>query len=88
MTNITVAFTAGTGMLSIASPTYLLKIYDAHLLRNARWVSSDWYDPSNDRWGPGLTSDPTDVTRKIPPPQTFSNNFTTSTIDLSGLREL
>ena len=28
------------------------------------------------------------MNRKIPSPQTFSNNFTTSTIDLSGLREL
>ena len=31
-------FTAGTGALSIASPTYLLKIYDAHLLRDAPWA--------------------------------------------------
>ena len=34
--NITVTFTAGTGTLSIASPTYLLKIYDTHLWLNAR----------------------------------------------------
>ena len=88
VTNITVSFTAGTGTLSIASPTYLLKLYDAHLLRNRQWVNSDWYDPAKDRWGPALTSDPRDANRKIPSPQTFSNNFTTSTIDLSGLREL
>ena len=56
--NITVSFAASTGTLSIASPTCPLKIYDAHLLRNAQWVNSDWYDPSKDRWGPALTSDP------------------------------
>ena len=28
------------------------------------------------------------MNRKIPSPQAFSKNFTTSTIDLSGLREL
>ena len=68
--------------------TNLLKIYDTHLLRNPQWVNSVWYDPAKDRWGPALASDPRDVNRKIPSPQTFSNNSTTSTIDLSGLREL
>ena len=88
VTNITVSFTATTGTLSIASPTHLLQIFDAKLLRNRQWVNSVWYDPAKDRFGPALTSDPRDANRKIPSPQTFANTFTTSTIDLSGLREL
>ena len=88
VTNITVSFTATTGTLSIASPTHLLQIFDAKLLRNRQWVNSVWYDPAKDRFGPALTSDPQDANRKIPSPQTFANTFTTSTIDLSGLREL
>ena len=88
VTNIIVSFAASTGTLSIPSPMCLLEIYDAHLLRNSQWVNSDWYDPSKDRWGPALSSDPRDANRKIPSPQSFSNSFTTSTIDLSGLREL
>ena len=43
---------------------------------------------AKDRWGPALMSDPRGVNRKIPSPQTFSNNFPSSTSDLSGLREL
>ena len=51
-------------------------------------MNSVWYDPAKDRWGPVLTADPRDANRKIPSPQSFSNSVTTSTIDLSGLREL
>ena len=67
---------------------HLLQIFDTKLLRNRQWVNSAWCDPAKGSFGPALTSGPQDANRKIPSSQTFANTFTTSTIDLSGLREL
>ena len=51
-------------------------------------MNSVWCDPSKGRWGPALSSDPRDANQNTPSPQSFANSFATSTIDLSGLREL
>ena len=75
--------------MAITSPTYLIRIYSAELMRDARWVGSEWFSPGNDRAGPVLSSaDPNDVNRRLAPPQFFSNAFTTGQVDLAGLLEV
>ena len=87
--DITVTYIQSRGVLTINSPTYLIRIYSTELLRDARWVGSEWYSPGNDRAGPALSpADPLDVNRRLAPPQVFSNAFTTGQIDLAGLREV
>ena len=81
-------YNATQGVLNIVCPTYPIIIYDAKLLRNAEWVGREWYSPRNLRSGPALTSDLRDINTKLSPPQSFSNNFSTGQIDLSGVREI
>ena len=88
VTNIAVTYDAPTGRLAINSPTYLLQIYNTEELRDSWWVSRVWYNPQNDRHGPALSGNPRDINRKTPSPAGYSNSFTTSPVDLSGLREL
>jgi hypothetical protein len=88
VTNITVAYDAPTGRLTISSPTYLLQIYNTEELRDSWWVSRVWYNPQNDRHGPALEGNPRDINRKMPSPAGYSNSITTSPVDLVGLREL
>ena len=47
--DITVTYIQSRGVLTINSPTYLIRIYSTELLRDARWVGSEWYSPGNDR---------------------------------------
>ena len=50
--------------MTITSPTYLIRVYSTELLRDARWVGSEWCSPGNDRAGPVLSpADPGDVNR-------------------------
>ena len=85
--DITVAYIQPRGIMTITSPTYLIRIYSTELLRDARWVGSEWFSPGNDRAGPVLSpADPRDVNRRLAPPQVFSNAFTTGQVDVAGLR--
>ena len=87
--DITVAYITPRGIMTITSPTYLIRIYSTELLQDARWVGSERYNPGTDRAGPALSpGDPMDVNRRLAPPQVHSNAFTIRQVDLAGLREV
>ena len=87
--DITVAYITPRGVMNITSPTYLIRIFSTELLRDARWVGSEWFNPGNDRAGPVLSpGDPMDVNRRLACPQVHSNAFTSGQVDLAGLREV